>query len=106
MDETIKIYLSVLPIRNIVVTLKFTDNAKPRFYHQLELTSMLRHWLPDNGAFEQNFRIDAPEAGQSNYQAGDFYRFTLYALGDCEHYLIRGDPYESSLIFYRLKGII
>lgn len=69
-------FVSVLPIRNMVVTLKFTDTARPHFFHQVELSSMLRHWLPDNSSFEQNFRIDCPEAGQSNYQAGDYYRFT------------------------------
>ena len=89
MDESTKIYLSVLPIRNIVVTLRFIDDANPRFYHQLELTSMLRHWLPDNEAFERSFRIDAPEAGQSGYRAGDLYRFTLYALGECDDHLLQ-----------------
>ncbi len=85
--ESEKIYLPILPIRNLIITLQFTQKSSPRFFHQIELSSLLKHWLPDNRTFEQHFRVDCPETGQSHYLKGDYYRFTLYALGDCENHL-------------------
>ena len=84
MQASAPIYQSILPIRNIIVTLKFTQKSQPRFFHQIELSSLLKYWLAENKLFEQHFRIDCPETGQTNYQKGDYYRFTLYALGDCD----------------------
>ncbi len=83
MDEITKLYTSILPIRKIIVTLRFIRASTPRFFHQIELTSMLRYWFQGNEIFKTHFRVDCPEAGQTNYQAGDYYRFTLFSLGDC-----------------------
>lgn len=87
MNDSSHLYLSVLPIRNIIVTLKFTDKASPRFFHQIELSSLLKYWLHENKLFEQHFRIDCPETGQTNYHKGDYYRFSLYSLGNCDAHL-------------------
>ena len=86
-SHTEKLYQSVLPIRNIIVTLQFTQKTSLRFFHQIELSSLLKHWLPDNRTFEQHFRIDCPESGRGRYARGDYYRFTLYGLGHCENHL-------------------
>ncbi len=87
MKKNISLYHSVLPIRNIIITLIFTGNSNPRFFHQIGLTSLLKYWLPTNKIFEQHFRIDCPETGQANYSTGDYYRFTLFSLGECNEHL-------------------
>ncbi|HFQ13367.1 MAG TPA: CRISPR system precrRNA processing endoribonuclease RAMP protein Cas6, partial [Gammaproteobacteria bacterium] len=72
--------LSVLPIRHLIVTLRFTASARPRFFHQLEISAWLRYWFSDDEEFERFLRIDCPEAGHSPYQTGDYYRFSLFGL--------------------------
>jgi group II intron reverse transcriptase/maturase/CRISPR-associated endonuclease Cas1 len=71
----------LLPIRSAIVTLRFTEPAAPRFFHQAAISAWLREWAVESGDFDRLIRIDTPENGRVQYQAGDFYRFNLLALG-------------------------
>ena len=87
MEDWLTLVKPILPIRNITITLQFIDQSAPRFFHQLEINALLRYWVDNDEDFEQFFRIDCPESGQSQYKSGDYYRFTLFALGHSDRLL-------------------
>ncbi|BCG64414.1 MAG: CRISP-associated protein Cas1 [Methyloprofundus sp.] len=71
---------SLLPLRGLVVTLQFTQAAKPKFFHQAALTAFIRFLAGSPENYDQLIRIDTPESGRIRYQAGDYYRFMLIGL--------------------------
>jgi group II intron reverse transcriptase/maturase/CRISPR-associated endonuclease Cas1 len=77
----------LLPLRAIDITLQFTDIAHIRLFHQPALTAWLRHLVGEIPGYEQYLTLDAPESGRVDYQAGDYYRFSLITLAGGEHLL-------------------
>lgn len=77
----------LLPLRAMVVTLRFIGPARPRFFHQAALSAFIRHLLgsPDN--FDTQLVIDTPECGRTHYREGDYYRFSVIALAGSENLL-------------------
>ena len=70
----------LLPLRAMVVTLKFTRAASLPFFHQAALTAFLRHLLDSPPEYDLKLCIDAPESGRIDYQQGANYRFTVFCL--------------------------
>lgn len=77
----------LLPLRMAVVTLRFTEQSAPRFFHQPALAAFLRCFAGGAENFERLIRIDTAESGRVDYAAGDCYRFTLIALAGGENLL-------------------
>ena len=71
---------TLLPLRGLVITLQFTQTAKPQFFHQPALTAFIRFLAGSPENYEQLIRIDTPETGRISYQTGDYYRFMLIGL--------------------------
>ena len=71
---------TLLPLRAMVVTLKFTRAASLPFFHQAALTAFLRHLLDSPPEYDLKLCIDAPESGRIDYQLGANYRFTVFCL--------------------------
>jgi hypothetical protein len=70
---------TLLPLRGLSVTLKFTAPAALRALHQPALTAWLRHLLDDLPGYEEHLTLDAPECGRTAYRAGDYYCFSVFA---------------------------
>jgi len=113
----------LLPLRAVNITLQFTASAAPRPYHHLALTAWLRHLIGEVPHYEKYITLDAPECGHIAYQAGDFYRFTLFGLGGSEALLqhildcltrlpnnvkIRDEkmPFRDNLIFHAAQDLL
>jgi hypothetical protein len=79
----------LLPLRAVVVTLRFTESCRPRFFHQAALTAFLRYLLDDDSLYDRYIRIDACESGRVEFERGDYYRFLLIALSGGERLLER-----------------
>lgn len=77
----------LLPLRALDITLQFTDTTHIRLFHQPALTAWLRHLMGDVPGYEQYLTLDAPESGRVDYQARDYYRFSLITLAGGEHLL-------------------
>lgn len=71
---------SLLPLRGLVVTLQFTQIAKPQFFHQAALSAFIRFLTGSPENYDQLIRIDTPETGRINYIPGDYYRFMMIGL--------------------------
>jgi hypothetical protein len=71
---------SLLPLRGLVVTLQFTQTAKPQFFHQAALSAFIRFLTGSPENYDQLIRIDTPETGRINYIPGDYYRFMIIGL--------------------------
>lgn len=74
----------LLPLRSMVVTLRFLDSSRPRFYHQAGISAFVRYLLDSPDDFDTQLVIDTPESGRVNYQKDDYYRFTVIALQGSE----------------------
>ena len=77
----------LLPLRAVVVTLRFEKPSSPRFFHQAALSAFLRHLANPFPDYDHYIRIDACESGRIKYKPGDMYRFLLIALGGGESLL-------------------
>lgn len=75
---------TLLPLRQVVVTLQFTRSTKIRFFHQVPLCAWLRHLLGGTDGFSTYIRIDTVETGRLQYNTGDFYRFSIVCLAGGE----------------------
>jgi hypothetical protein len=71
---------TLLPLRGLVITLQFTQTAKPKFFHQAALTAFIRFLCGSPENYDQLIRIDTPESGRILYHAGDYYRFMIIGL--------------------------
>ncbi len=73
---------SLLPVRSLIVVLEALESSRPGFFHQPALAAFLRHLTnsPDN--FDRHIRLDSPESGRIHYQAGQYYRFQVFILGE------------------------
>lgn len=70
----------LLPLRVLEMTLQFTEPTKTRLFHQPALSAWLRHLASgQDQAYEHYLSLDAPESGCLQFQAADYYRFTLIA---------------------------
>ncbi|KGY10359.1 CRISPR-associated endonuclease Cas1 [Vibrio sinaloensis] len=67
----------LLPLRAMVVTLRFTQDATFQFYHHVAAHAWVRHLCgsPDN--FSQQVTVQTLENGKTDYKAGELYRFKL-----------------------------
>ncbi len=72
----------LLPIRAVTVNLRFLKQTHTAFFPQRQLRSFLTS-LMGEAVLKNNpwLWIDTPEAGQTRFQAGDNYRFQLFAGG-------------------------
>ena len=77
----------LLPLRALAVTLEFIDDSQPRYFHQVAISALLRHFLPKDEAYSHFLITDAPESGRLHYRAGDHYNFTILCLAGGEAYL-------------------
>jgi len=75
---------ALLPLRSVVVTLRWLEDTAPAFFHQPALGAFLRFLAESPEGFERCIRFDAPESGRVSYRAGDYYRFTLIGLAGGE----------------------
>ena len=78
---------SLLPLRGLVITLQFTQTAKPTFFHQAALTAFIRFLTGSPENYDQLIRIDTPESGRIHYSVGDYYRFMLIGLNGSDNIL-------------------
>lgn len=69
----------LLPLRAVVVTLRFLKPSTCGLFHQPALTAFLRGLVADSDQYTNYLTIDAPECGRTYYRAGDHYRFTVFA---------------------------
>ncbi len=116
-------WISLLPLRGIVVTLEFLEPARFRIFHHAALTAFLRHLLGSPAEYENHLVVDAPESGRTRYRAGDHYTFTLLALHGGERLLqqaldalrrlpfsaVRGEPWiplRDNLRFVRVQDLL
>lgn len=74
----------LLPLRSLAVTLRFTGDSRPEFFHQPAMGAFLRCLAGSPPEFERYIRFDTPESGRVRYQPGDGYRFQLIALAGGE----------------------
>jgi len=70
----------LLPLRAVVVELKFTATARFQLYHAAAVSAFVRTLITDIDDFADYLWIDAPESGGIFYQINDRYRFVLYGL--------------------------
>lgn len=74
----------------VTVTLRLETAVTLPFYHQPLIRALLYKLLgkhvPEHNGYS-GLTFDAPESGQSCYEAGSYYRFTLIASGSAMHYL-------------------
>lgn len=79
----------LLPLRAVVVELKFTATARFQLYHAAAVSAFVRTLITDIDDFADYLWIDAPESGGIFYQINDRYRFVLYGLNHSEPILAR-----------------
>lgn len=80
---------SLLPLRALSITLRFTESSNPRFFHQAALTAFLRFLADSPEDYDRLIRLDAPESGCVQYRAGNHYRFVLIGLAGSDALLDR-----------------
>ncbi|MDC0948857.1 reverse transcriptase domain-containing protein, partial [Gammaproteobacteria bacterium] len=78
---------NLLPLRGVILTLRFVEKTRTPFFHQYALSAFLRHLTGAGERFDSCIRIDAPESGRISYQSGDLYRFAVIALAGGEDIL-------------------
>ncbi|HID37595.1 MAG TPA: CRISPR-associated endonuclease Cas1 [Ghiorsea sp.] len=78
---------TLLPLRAINITLRFSEPSRPQVFHQPALTAFIRHLSDCGEDYDKYFTLDAPESGQTHYQQGDEYTFTLMCLAGGEKHL-------------------
>lgn len=75
----------LLPVRRLVVTLRFTDHSKPGFFHYGALYGFVRTICNvDDAEFERSIRLDVPETARVDFQRNDYYRFCVIGLRGSE----------------------
>jgi hypothetical protein len=79
----------VLPLRALVVTLRFTTSARLHHFHQPALTGFLRQLLGHPPNYDTFLTIDAPESGRTRYRVNDEYCFMVIGLAGAEPLLAR-----------------
>ena len=75
---------AILPIRSVVVTLRWLYNSQPGFYHHIGLHAWVRFLAGSPSNFSDYMMVEPLENGHSHYQADEFYRFRLIALSGGE----------------------
>lgn len=78
---------TLLPIHAVDITLRFLTPARLHPFHQPALTAFLRSFLDTDVPYDVLLTLDAPESGRIAYQAGQRYRFTVFALAGGEEVL-------------------
>jgi len=79
----------LLPLRAVVIELKFTAAARFQLYHAAAVSGFVRTLISDVDDFADYLWIDTPESGGIFYETKDRYRFVLYGLNGCEVILTR-----------------
>ncbi len=78
---------SLLPLRMLVVSLRFLQPSTPRFFHQAAINAFIRYLLDQPSDFDRLLIIDTPESGRVNYREGDYYRFCVVGLAGSDSLL-------------------
>ncbi len=70
----------LLPIRGVILRLRFSGLAYAPFYHQPQLKPFLKELLQDKQALdnENGLWVEACESGRTQFKNGDEYRFILF----------------------------
>lgn len=79
----------ILPLRAVVIELRFTAVARFQLYHAAAVSGFVRTLITDIDDFADYLWIDTPESGGIYYQINDRYRFVLYGLKGSEDILAR-----------------
>ncbi len=79
----------LLPIRAVVVTLRFLRAAQFHPYHQPAVTAFIRTLLNGSDSYENQLTLEACESGTRRARAGDRYRLILYSFGGATELLQR-----------------
>ncbi|MCG8381870.1 MAG: CRISPR-associated endonuclease Cas1 [Gammaproteobacteria bacterium] len=82
-------FTALLPLRVLVVTLRFTDKARFAFFHQPALTAFVRHLLDSPDDYDTLLSTDTAENGRLEYREGDKLCFSVTALAGGEPLLQR-----------------
>ncbi len=75
---------AILPLRSMVVTLRWLYNSQPGFYHHIGLHAWVRFLAGSPSDFSEYIMVEPLENGHPHYQTGEFYRFRLVALSGGE----------------------
>ncbi|WP_139299784.1 CRISPR-associated endonuclease Cas1 [Vibrio injensis] len=67
----------LLPLRAVVVTLRFTQSAALQFYHHVAVHTWVRYLCGSPANFSQQVTVQTLENGKTTYQPQEFYRFKL-----------------------------
>ncbi len=70
----------ILPIQKLIVTLEFTQDTRPSFFHQPALSAFIRYLIGSPENFAYLFRLEVPESGRVYYAKNDKYRFSIIGL--------------------------
>lgn len=79
----------LLPLRALIITLRFTETSRPDFFHQPALTAFIRYLLGSPDDYENLLVVDLPESARTHYRAGDLYRFQIIGLDGSDALLAR-----------------
>ncbi|OZG70346.1 hypothetical protein BTA51_26240 [Hahella sp. CCB-MM4] len=83
-EESLLPLETLLPLRAMTVTLRFTTEAHFSFFHQPALYAFLCRLTDTRDHLDTLFTLDAPESGRGTYVPGDCYRFVVYAFAGAE----------------------
>ena len=67
----------LLPLRAVVVTLRFTQSAALQFYHHVAVHTWVRYLCGSPANFSQQVTVQTLENGKTTYRPQEFYRFKL-----------------------------
>jgi len=73
---------TLLPIRAMTFTMRFTEASHPGFFHQAALSAWLRTILGSPNDDARYMCSNVLEQGKQHFSAGETYRFTVFAMGD------------------------
>ena len=88
MPQTLKPEIAaLLPLRVLVVTLRFARAARFNFFNQPALTAFVRHLLDSPDDYDTLLSIDSAENGRLEYREGDKLCFSVTAFAGGENLL-------------------
>ena len=67
----------LLPLRALVVTLRFLQDTDFQFYHHVAVHAWVRNLCSNKGDFSQQVTVQTLESGKTQYNRGEYYRFKL-----------------------------
>ncbi len=67
----------LLPLRAMVVTLRFTESVTLQFYHHVAVHAWVRHLCGSPENFSQQVTVQTLENGKTQYAVNELYRFKL-----------------------------